>query len=293
MPQLPSGRHVAIDPYPLVELLDDASNPANVHKILAIDSLSKMMSWLEVDYFVTPEEANGDAIETKLGVGSLTPPPGLVALRTGCPLSRWEALAADWSEEDRAAMRSFLSESRIKDYMEHRLSVVRQQQQNLLTSDKFTVRLIAGWWMAGIHPAQEEGWGETWGRDESPTWDTYDMLAALGNVVAYVSTHPETYQAHGNAFDRATGMWQTLSGYHPFLQAFDPELAVRDAARVWREAGHLNGTPPDKQEWLHKQMVIECVNLWNIAGPTLERCCPTAYAIITLVTISPEGAKWP
>lgn len=293
MPQLPSGRHVAIDPYRLAALLDDASNPANIHKILAIDSLSKMMNWFEVVYFVTPEEANGDGVETELGAGSLTPPPGLVALRTGCPLSRWEALAVDWSEEDRAAMRSFLTEPRIEDYMEHRLSVVRQQQQNLLSSDKFTVRLLAGWWMAGIHPAQEEDWDETWGQEESTEWDTYDMLAALGNIVAYVSTHPETYHAHGNAFDRATGMWQTLSGHHPFLQAFDPELAVRGVARAWREAGHLKSTPPDKQEWLHDQMVIECVNLWNIAGPTLERCCPMAYAIITLVTISPEGAKWP
>lgn len=292
MPQLPSGRHVAIDPYPLAALLDDADNPANIHKILAIDSISLLKSWFEVAFFVTPEEANGAGIDTKLGKGSLTPPPGLVTLRTGCPLSRWEALAADWSEEDQAAMKSFLNEPRCKDYMDYQLSVVRKQQQDFLISDNSTIRLLAGWWKAGVHPAQEEGWDQVWGKEESPRWDSYDMLAALGNVVAYVSTHPEAYQAHANAFDRATGLWQTLSSCHPFLQEFDAELAVRDVARAWREAGHLNGTPPDKQEWLHKQMVIECVNLWNIAGPMLERCCPRAYAILTLVTISPEGAKW-
>ncbi|MHB0986880.1 MAG: hypothetical protein ACYC05_14990 [Sulfuricella sp.] len=293
MPQLPSGRHVAIDPYPLATLLDAASNPANIHKIMGIDSIPKITNWFEVVYFVTPEEVHGKGIAAEFGEGSLTPPPGLVSLRTGCPLSQWETLAADWSDEDRSAMKTFLSEPRCKDYMEHRLSVVRQQQQDFLSAESFTTRLIAGWWMAGLHPAQEEGWDEAWDQEESPKWDTYDMLAALGNIVTYVAAHPDTYQEHGNAFDRATGMWQTLAGQHPFLhQKFDPELSVRDVASTWREAGHLDRIPSDRQEWLHKQMVIECVNLWNIVGQTLEHRCPRAYAIMTLVTISPEGEKW-
>lgn len=293
MPQLPSGLHVAIDPYPLAALLDDAGNPANIHKILAIDSISKMMEWFEITYFVTPEEAHGKGISTELGTGSLTPPPGLVSLRTDCPLARWEGLASGWSEEDRSAMMTFMNEQRCKDYMDHQFAVVRQQQQNFLSSDNFTIRLIAGWWKAGVHPAQEEGWDDVWGQEDSSKWDTYDMLAALGNIVAYVAAHPETHHEYSNAFDRATGMWQMLMGHHPFLrQQFSPEISVRDVAREWREADHIDHLSADKPEWLHKQMVIECVNLWNVAGPTLERCCPKAYAIITLVTISPEGAKW-
>ena len=42
MPQLPSYRHVAIDPYRLAASLDDADNPANIHEILAVDSPSEM-----------------------------------------------------------------------------------------------------------------------------------------------------------------------------------------------------------------------------------------------------------
>ncbi len=36
MPQLPSGRHVAIDPTPFLELAKDIDNPFNAHKIMAM-----------------------------------------------------------------------------------------------------------------------------------------------------------------------------------------------------------------------------------------------------------------
>jgi len=48
MPQLPSGRHVAIQATPLAELLNHANEPANVHKILAIDSVYKFLTYFEI-----------------------------------------------------------------------------------------------------------------------------------------------------------------------------------------------------------------------------------------------------
>lgn len=147
-------------------------------------------------------------------------------------------------------------------------------------------------WKAGLHWAQEEGYEKVWGDEDSPEWDTYDMLAALATIVAYVANYPDVYAKHRNAFDRASGMWQMLLGHYPFLrQRVASGISVREIARAWREAGHLDELPADKQEWLHNQMVIECVQLFDKPGPTLERHCPEAYAIIALVTISPEGAK--
>ncbi|TCV81272.1 hypothetical protein [Sulfurirhabdus autotrophica] len=292
MPQLPSGRHVAIDPYPLLELLDDSDNAANIHKILPIDSISKMMDWLLVAYFITPEDAHGKGIDPKMGEGSLTPPPGLVYMRTGFTLSRWDELAVDWSKEDRTAMMAFLSEPRYLDYMEHRLMNVKQRQQRILSSDSVTTKLLAGMWMAGIHPAQDENHQTIWGEETLLEWDTYDMLAALKRIVAYMVTHPEIYQEHGNVFDRASGMWQMFSGHHPFLrQLFTPDISVRDVAKEWREVGHLGLLSAEKQAWFHNQMVIECTNLCNLAGETLEKNCPHAFAILTLVSLSPAGVK--
>ncbi|MGB8517627.1 MAG: hypothetical protein WCD45_07025, partial [Gallionella sp.] len=109
--------------------------------------------------------------------------------------------------------------------------------------------------------------------------------AALGNIATFVAAHPEVYEKHANAFDRATGMWQMLENNHPFLnQQFDLNVTVREVARAWRDEKNIDQLPSDQQTWLRNQMVIECVNLWNHAGETLERSCPKAYAIITLLT---------
>lgn len=52
MPQLPSGRHVAIQATPLNEMIKHASDPGIVHKIMAIDSMDKVLQYFEILYLV-------------------------------------------------------------------------------------------------------------------------------------------------------------------------------------------------------------------------------------------------
>jgi hypothetical protein len=47
MPQLPGGRHVAINATPLAALLDDANNPVNAQKIMAINSPHDLEAYIE------------------------------------------------------------------------------------------------------------------------------------------------------------------------------------------------------------------------------------------------------
>jgi hypothetical protein len=62
----------------------------------------------------------------------------------------------------------------------------------------------------------------------------------------------------------------------------------RQLAQQWRDLGTLNALDDDRKDWLHRQLVIECVNLWNHAGESLEGACPGAYGIVTLVSLSHE-----
>lgn len=292
MPQLPSGRQVTFDPAPLAALLAKAYDHMNLVKIMSIDSIQKIMDWYVISYLVTPEEAHGKGSAPNLSSDSLPLPEGLVNVSTDVPLSRWEELAVLWSKEDKLEMQSFLNSQRFKDYMENQFSVVKKYQQRYTNSENLITRMSALMWKAGCHPDQDEGAEEIWGDEVSPEWDSYDMLAAIGNIATFVATHAEVYEKHANAFDRATGMWQMLKNNHPFLkQQFDSNVTVREVARAWREEKNIDQLPGDQQTWLRNQMVIECVNLWNHAGETLERCCPKTYAIITLVTLSPDGAN--
>ena len=52
MPQLPSGKHVAINSAPLHDLLAHADHFGNVHKILEIRTQTDMRRYIEV-YFLS------------------------------------------------------------------------------------------------------------------------------------------------------------------------------------------------------------------------------------------------
>jgi hypothetical protein len=123
---------------------------------------------------------------------------------------------------------------------------------------------------------------------ESNEWDDYDMLAALGVVVATVSDNPDLYAMHGQAFDRLCGMWAVVQERLVFLQeSISPEENARALARKWRAINERDFGPIVKS-W-HDQLMIECMNLWNHAGQTLEDRYPGPYGILSLVTMSPEG----
>jgi len=144
MPILPSGRKVAIDPGILTELLEHSDVLGNVLDIMEINSIPKVMEWCEVAFYVTADEEHDDDIFIFISENSLPPPPGHFLKRTGCPLSQWENIAHEWSEEDRVAMKAELSCSRFQEYLESQLALVMECQDRLLSSDNPTIRMIAG-----------------------------------------------------------------------------------------------------------------------------------------------------
>ena len=256
MPQLPSGRHVAIGPDPFVELISDVTGFGNLLKITKITCLQDLHEWFDILFFVEKNESGSDYAFPALSANSLIPPPDLVLVNSGYRVSAWQKLSEDWSNEDRQAMIDFIDSDRFTENFSQHLKKIFDIQKTAHTND-------------------------------SPFWDTYDMLAALRNVVHYIVGKPEQYQTQRNAFDRISGTWQMLTGNYEFLRRINTEdRSVRGIASAWRNEAHLEQLPEDKQRWIFSQMIVECINLWNFAFEILEPNCPDAYNIIVLVTLS-------
>jgi hypothetical protein len=282
MPQLPSGRQVALMPTPLNELLREGRQPGNIHKVLAIRTEADLWPYIDVLNLVPESEAVSRADETSLHAFSLPKPAGY-------RLSDWERQAADWSGEDRTAFREFLA-GRAAPVLREYLETVQTGQAKLREAEDFLTRLLVGWWDAGCHPAQEEGWDAS--DVGPPDWDDYDLLAALGQACAQLAKQPEL-AGQWQAAARLQAFWNICRSELPQIDRMpDTARPVRDCALAMRNAGLLVPLDEGKRKWLHDQAVVECVELWKALGEGLRAAMPQPCGIIELVVVSAEANRY-
>ena len=282
MPMLPSGRQVAITLTPLSNMIAHVADGDNLKRILAIENPEGLYPYTEVNYLQTPESSQDIGLQRPFIPESLPRPENMIQVSSGLRVSDWEKLTADWTEPDKAAFREFLEGRAMVLFNNGMAEVARvRSASERLERDRWGTILDV------MRNVMQEEWLDGF---DSPEWDDYDMLAAIGLVVATLSTRPDLHDRHPAAFDRAVGMWSVLAGHHDFLrQPIAPGRMAKELARQWRDLGTLDVLDDDRKDWLHRQLVIECVNLWNHAGDSLEVACPGAYGIITLVSLSHEG----
>lgn len=107
MPQLPSGRQVAVDPTPLGELLQGANSPFHAHHIMAIGQVDDLYRWLDILAVC----AEGDLPSVlRVGARKVDDAPAVFVSTPIGRLAGWDALAGEWSEADREAFRAFIDE---------------------------------------------------------------------------------------------------------------------------------------------------------------------------------------
>ena len=259
MPQLPSGRHIAVHLAPLGDLLKSANEPSNVHLIMALTTVEHLAPYISICYLEPKATAITLSSEQEFQKDAQPRPPEMVVVESGLTLAQFDELSANWSKADVDAFHEFL-ETRCQSLFTRGLEEVQQVRQWLLIESGGLTRMLALWYKAGIHPCQEDGWAES--DPLSTDWDTYDMLAALGQLAEILPKHPEKVAHLGNAHDRLQGLWQTMRTNYPIPPDW-PEFNanVRICAENARTAGWLESLPADKQQWLHNQCIIECVNL--------------------------------
>ncbi len=129
MPQLPSGRHVAIHAGPFENFMQKVSDFALMREIVQMETISDVMEFVEVIFLVVKADIeSNNSPEYSLADESFIPPPGFIALNSGFKLSDWEEMAKDWSDEDRAAMQEFLESDRCKSYFQYYLDTAKSQK---------------------------------------------------------------------------------------------------------------------------------------------------------------------
>lgn len=282
MPMLPSGRQVAITLAPLAVMIAHVADGDNLKRILAIENPEGLYPYTEVNYLQTPEFPQDTGLQTPFVPESLPRPENMIQVSSGLRVSDLEQLTAKWSEPDKAAFREFLDGRAMVLFNNGMAEVARvRDAKERLERERWDAVLSV------MRNLEQEKWLD--GID-SPEWDDYDMLAAIGLIVATLSTRSDLHARHPAACDRAVGVWSMLAGHHDFLREAIPlGRTTKELARQWRDLDSLDALDDDRKDWLHRQLVIECVNLWNHAGDNLEGACPGPYGIITLVSLSHEG----
>lgn len=286
MPMLPSGRQVAIKIDPIHDLLDDAFNVFKVHKVLAIREKADIYPFIDVLWLLPQEEGEAaDATESAFLEKSLPRPPKLIPVSSGYCLSQHEKFAAGWSNEDKNAFWEFIN-IRAAHLFEEAIKKTAAVQDRLRKSSEGTTRLMVEWWDAGVHPAQEDSDAQD---GELPAWDTYETLAAIGQILNHLKTLP----LQGRLLDdrlRLTALWSIYAHDVPPLANW-PELSMppRAAAQQARAGQWLDLLSATALATLHRQCVYECVTLWDHLGPQLDQDYPGPSEIIKLVVISGEA----
>lgn len=130
MPQLPSGRHIALHAGPFEHLMQKISEFALMREIVQMETIADVLEFVEIIFLVRSESEIIDPNEYSLADKSFTPPPGFIALNSGIKLSDWMKMAISWSGEDRNAMQEFLQSDRCKSYLQHYLDVAKSQEIN-------------------------------------------------------------------------------------------------------------------------------------------------------------------
>jgi hypothetical protein len=152
MPQLPSGRHVALSLAPLEAMAQRALATSFVTELLQIEQREQLFPYVELIYLVP-----GDGAPVELAPGSRPMPAELQEVPSGLTLATLQAGIATWSVADRNALYAFIASERNTAFLERALEWVQARKRELLDDPRFAVRVQAAWWLAGYHPLQTDG----------------------------------------------------------------------------------------------------------------------------------------
>lgn len=154
MPMLPSGRHIGLKRISLDRMIEDAVQGHSVHKLMAIESIEQLFTYIDVMYFKLQE--NGAATPHQLADTRYVQPSDQVEVRSGFTLTTIREELGSWPEADQVAFFAFLDSEHCQRYLNNQLTSVHSVKQAILTKGDAVPRLVASWWIAGVHPLQSE-----------------------------------------------------------------------------------------------------------------------------------------
>jgi hypothetical protein len=153
MPQLPSGKHFALNDYELRQMFLKLENGFRVHELMAIEKPEHLLPFVNVIYF----KPSKDAMIYDNHEKSAKMPEGWQPYQSGFTLLTIRDELEQWPAEDRQAFAEFLSGAYYQDYLQSLLQDVEKVKSALLAEGPAIARVQAWWWKEGIHPLQPGG----------------------------------------------------------------------------------------------------------------------------------------
>jgi hypothetical protein len=284
MPQLPSGRHVAIDVKPMDDLLDNWHEEACRLELIGIQRVEDMFPYVRILELVP-----GDPSSQENGSPQQPSPlpPGLNPRDTGRRLNGWPSQFDDWSAQDRSAFQVFVDE-RLIDHLGSTLAEAKGRQEKLTKA--FFARIEAALLKGGVHPSQDPGWLDL---PESTQLDEYDMIVALGQCLEALGNGSPDAPPRTRAVDRLDGFLAMACSKLDWLpERPDPLAITTHLAAVLRQEAGFSRLPPDRSSWWTTQTAIECRNLWNDATlePFFMLHAPKAWGVVKTVNVMTTDA---
>ncbi len=295
MPQLPSGKHIAIQANRIDEMYDEAFNGTQAHKLMQIEDIEDLYPYVDVIYF----EGDSDYVNAEDGApGSIAMPDGLRPVNSGFTLATILQDIANWCEEDRKYFSDHLRSERVVGLLNSILGDVKQKQVMLLEEGPELGRLLAMYWRAGVHPLQEE--------QESPPnkWETSFVddkrvqvfaLAAMMRMFLNSKIFKEFTAQHQKYFDMLEGFISVAIGRNqdvlePWL--WKTKLASDEVAEEMWQAKVLDDLPQHYRGHLAGQMPYSINMFWPAMDNAEAReLFPVEYEILSAAWLSPYVTK--
>lgn len=290
MPQLPSGRHVAVRAEPLETLLRRANELHNVPRVLAVRCAADLMPWIELNELVAPRLASPQAVRFELVGPSEHPPAGLLVQGTGVRLHEWSRLALA-EPADEHALREWVASDRMQSYLGELLATVRRVQQALRGAVEPAIHLQCALFDQNRHPCQTEHWPPRYDAEApSMQWSPAVLVAALALAAQAMAASQQALAEDASSAAARLAGW---CGFALPSLGFDmpaeacPGMPPQALASSWRAEARLAALPAERRHWFERQATLEAALAWDALKPSLQRLCWPAASIIELAALSP------
>ena len=255
MPQLPSGRHVALSNVRLLAEADRYGRCGEPASIARIETADDLRSWLDVLYF--RPRAGTDAAQASAG----DLPDGLEPYASGLTLSSIDRNDANWSNDDREAFLRYLaSETAVKWLQRTFDEVAGRRKAKSGGSIGALVDLLRATCEQDLSANVDNAWIASFSDPDRVKTFT---VAAFMHLVSARASRPELYRKHADRFDRLFVFVRQIVQHHDGSASwiYAPKLpADRLAAEIWA-ADWLGAMSEKTRAWLTRQLPHEIANI--------------------------------
>lgn len=268
MPQLPSGRKVAIDGTRLCEMAELNAQTVQRYPIHRVKTITDLYPFIDVVFFKDTPEGTPSSVTYDPGARNLAEVAPLYPYRSGFTLATLGPELQQWSPADQQAFAAFLQEPRTQAYLQENLETVLDSQRrkppahippglfgNLSGGD-----LLDLFWEMSQRPASPET--PPMPRPDGVNFDHFDLLAALCRMNG-LQEFAEWRTRFPGILDRLEAFLQRLRDDDRSLSVWLQYwvVAVEELAGRMRGDQLLNRLAPETLAWFITQAPQEALAL--------------------------------